>query len=792
MSKRALTAAVLTAAGLATQASAQNIDVSIAGVQTLQNVQAPGIKMTAGKSTAVRVGLLTTGTPAPGEEVDAILRVFVDGVETADSPIYSVNGPIVPPAASNILDADQSINFQFIPPGGNVELRVEVNPAGPNQVPETDFSNNTAVVPEQVFFCRKAAELIYVPIDYRPGGGATPNLPNPLLIEPGVGDGFVQAIYPGPDFEYRIYDQGSKLWTNSLSGSGSALNNSLTNELQLMNPKPEFMYGWVPGGLPYNGQTNFTTAMGNTQPIKHQRTHAHEMGHILGKNHTNATISTIGFDVEHHLNITQALPQVMPGSKKDIMAAGLNTVDAWVWPNNYDDFYENSKFQCVAPDALDAVAGETIYFSGIFDRATGAFELGTMMAIENLRPMPSVPADAGDLVFEVLGKDGQSVLARTGFSWEFHCFGDVAVETDTLVAVAATLPQTVLPRDVGSVRILDREGALVDTIARTDNAPVVTIDSPRPSQLIPDTFTFEWTASDADGDALNQHLRYSPDGQRFVPLGTELTGGSFEVDMRRLPRMQTGKGYFELIVSDGLNTTVARTAKLRPTIQFASFVGGLPTTHILTPDDGKVYPKGAEVILHSSGWDLEDRGLTGSDVVWTSDLDGFLTTGRVTAVDDLSVGTHVLTVTVTDTDNQTASDSHVVTILDRPLPGGATTCQTDLGFGGPGGATLAICGGDLSTGTFVDVSVTGATPSAPLWLAVGTGINPVPFLGGTAVPATVNLILPGMTDAGGDFVYAGFPGGGGPTTFVVQAVYLDGAQTAGVGITNAVQADILP
>lgn len=788
MSSKALPLAALAAAGL-TLPSLGQIDVSIAGTLVVQSVNSGSTPMVAGKSTFVRVGLTTTGTPGPSDQVDALLHIFNNGVEIPGSPIYSVNGPIVPPALADPLNLDDSINFQFIPPEGEVSFQVELNPAGPNQVPETDFSNNAVAIPAQTFICRKITEMVYVPLDYRPGGGSTPNLPDPQLIEPGVGDNFFQGIFVSPDVEYRIYDQGFKLWTQSLNGSATGLNNVLTNELQLMVPKPDFMYAWVPGGLPYNGQTNSTTAVGNTQSFKHQRTMAHEHGHILGKPHNTANISTIGIDVEHQLNIPVGLPQVKDPLKKDIMAAGLNTNQAWVWPSNYTFFGGNSRFTCAEPATF---GGATVYVQGTYDRATGTFDLGTMMTLENLRAMPSVDVAEADLVFEVLGLDGETELGRTGFSWELHCFGDVENPTDTLVSVCMTLPQTIVPEEIGKVRILDRQGNAVNEIARSQGAPEVTITAPRPTELIPDTVTLEWTAVDAEGDALNQHVRYSPDGERFVPLATEHEGTSLTVDMRRLPRMVTGKGFFEVVVSDGLNTTVARTEKLRPTIQFASFVGGLPDTHIVTPDNGKTYPKGSPVILHSSGWDLEDRALTGASVVWTSDLDGFLGTGRLFTADDLSVGTHTLTVTVTDSSNQTDSDTTVVTILDRPLPGAGVICQQDLSFGGPGTASLSVCGGDLSSGTVVDISVVGAAPSTSLWLLVGSNGQAAPFFGGAIVPNPVTFVMGGMTDVAGNWTLADVAGGGGVSTLFLQAVYLDPAQTLGVGITNAVQANVLP
>lgn len=54
--------------------------------------------------------------------------------------------------------------------------------------------------------------------------------------------------------------------------------------------------------------------------------------------------------------------------------------------------------------------------------------------------------------------------------------------------------------------------------------------------------------------------------------------------------------------------------------------------------------------------DAEDGDLDGNDMVWTSDLDGILGTGR-DFNEFLSVGTHVITLEATDSDGNVASVS---------------------------------------------------------------------------------------------------------------------------------------
>ena len=796
MSKTHWTACAATLVAASSLASAQNYDVSIDQKVVLQTIQTGNTPLTAGKSTIIRASLASKGSIPAGMAIDGICRVFVGGVEIPESPLYSQNGPLIPAGDPNLINLNDSLNFYFIPPvSSQVTFEIEINPAGPNQVPETDFSNNTHTSGTFNFQCRDTPEVVFVPIDYRPGGGSTPNLPDPALIEPGVGDNFIQGIFPGSDWEYRPYDNGSKLWTSSLSGTGSSLNSSLIAELQLMNPKPDFIYGWVPGSLPYNGQASGVPGLagiGNTQVIRHQRTFAHELGHLFGKNHNNTSINTIGVDVESHLAITQSLPQIKDGGKKDIMAAGLLTNAAWVASSNYNSFFNNSKFQCPTLAATAAVQPKGMYIGGIFDRTTGDFSLDHSFTLEGVLTEQPVPVSGSDLELFFLGSGtGSNVLAHLGLASRAESCSTVGLQS-LAAPFSATLPSHISPREVMAVEVRDRSGRVLAHLDRSPNAPQVSFTAPRPSELIPTTLTLEWEATDADGDSMSQHLRYSPNGTRFMPLAMNIEGTSYTVDMAGLPRLQTGKGFFELVVSDGLNTTTTRTKKLRPTLQLATLLGAAPSTYILTPDLNKSFPKAATVLLHCSAWDLEDRGLTGASVVWESNLDGQIATGRVTSAADLSVGNHIITVTVTDSEGLSSTDITRVKITDRALPGVTVTCQTDLAFGGPGSSLLEVCGGDLSTGTTADLSLTGAAPSAPMWLLVGGVNNPTPLFGGTILPSPATNIFSAFTDAAGEFTMTGIAGGGGPASLFAQIAYLDAGQVQGLGISNAIRVDFLP
>ncbi len=776
----------------------------------IQTIQTGSTPLVAGKSTVVRAPVGFSGTLPPGTAVDGLMRIFIGGIEAPGSPIYSDNGPIPVPLALNPNNENDSLNFIFLPPQtSNVVLTVEINPVGPAQVPESDFTNNSRSTPPLNFVCRKVPEIVYVPIDYRPSGGPTPNLPDLEQIAPGSGDNFMQGTYPAPDIDYRRSDFPSKLWTSSLSGTGSALNNSLLIDLQLMNPQPNFIYGWVPGGLPYNGQAlgiPGKAAMGNTELLRYQRTFAHEVGHLHGLQHIGGTTGLVGFDVERHLALPLGLPTVKPGNLSDHMVAGLSTNQAWTGSGTYTTIFNNSIYNCATDSALDfeLPTERNIVVAGLFDRRQGRLDITDTLVVAGGEPTPSVALSDANIILRAFA--GERLVAEQGLRVESsadtcsecrahrdgdHEHGDGDSEVEIPIAgFVAVLPVAFDGATIDRLEFAAAEGgAILAGIAKSAHAPVAAFAKDR---AFAGDVRVEWSAVDADGDDLVAYLRYSPDGRRLVPLATQITGTFARVDFGVLPEAIPGAAFLELLVSDGFHTTSVRERWHGTQAAFNS-TGSPPTVRMLSPDNNTAWRRGATVVLHSSGWDLEDRSLGGSAIQWTSSLDGPIGSGRVASVAELSVGTHGLTVTATDSRGMSASATATIVVNDRPLPGPGLFCQADLGFGGPGAAVLTVCGGDLSSGTTAALEVSGAVPLAPLWVAFGTAFNPTPILGGTfGILSPVIPPLFGFTSPAGTFTLPGVPGGNGPFSLFVQTVHLDPSQLAGFGLSNAVRIDVLP
>jgi subtilisin len=116
-----------------------------------------------------------------------------------------------------------------------------------------------------------------------------------------------------------------------------------------------------------------------------------------------------------------------------------------------------------------------------------------------------------------------------------------------------------------------------------------------------------------------------------------------------------------------------------------------PTVNISSPADSASFDSGASISFAGSASDSEDGDLTGS-LAWTSSLDGQIGTGGSFST-VLSDGTHVITAEVTDSANQTGSDSITITV----------------GGGGGGGFSLSVTAYKIRGDKYADLTWSGAT-----------------------------------------------------------------------------------
>lgn len=143
-------------------------------------------------------------------------------------------------------------------------------------------------------------------------------------------------------------------------------------------------------------------------------------------------------------------------------------------------------------------------------------------------------------------------------------------------------------------------------------------------------------------------------------------------------------------------------------------------------------------------------------------------------------------VVATDLRFQTASAEASMSIAPASV-----YCQADLGFGGPGGSVLSICGEALASGHSATFLLSHAPKYASFWLIASLAANPTPAFGGTLLPLPAMIVLPGITDGAGQ-VSVAVSGGFGPAVIYAQCLVLDASQPVGIGISNAVLLQFLP
>jgi uncharacterized protein YjdB len=164
----------------------------------------------------------------------------------------------------------------------------------------------------------------------------------------------------------------------------------------------------------------------------------------------------------------------------------------------------------------------------------------------------------------------------------------------------------------------------------------------------------------ASGETV-QLVAEARDGQ-----GVPVTGATFAWRSSDLSVATVNATGLVSAVADGtaeIMATVPGGAADTATVTVATGVQNqAPTASITSPTGGASYAVGETITFTGSGTDQEDGDLTGAALTWTSSLDGQIGSGTSFSKDDLSVGAHTITLTATDSENNTGNATVTITV----------------------------------------------------------------------------------------------------------------------------------
>lgn len=221
----------------------------------------------------------------------------------------------------------------------------------------------------------------------------------------------------------------------------------------------------------------------------------------------------------------------------------------WVTNQTYERLL--SKFETAYPQSPSSLPIEEQFFSstqslllsGLVDK-NGWVGLQDFYVL-NREAEGEIPP--GDYSLKLLDANS-NVLLDQSFGVSFTLLSDPPVDLNT-TGFVFSVP---FPMGTHGIRI-DFNGETKAERLVSANAPTISIVSPAGGEEWSSTHLVEWSASDADGDALSYVLQYSSDaGATWNPVAISLNGESFELDFGLL---SPAEGYkLKVIATDGVLT----------------------------------------------------------------------------------------------------------------------------------------------------------------------------------------------------------------------------------------------
>lgn len=534
--------------------------------------------------------------------------------------------------------------------------------------------------PSLTFYPRRELNIRYVTIDYQPktGSGSTPSA---TIINSPVSR-LMQRVFPAAVINYQSWAAGRSFFVSDLpfvynSDQYSDLKRELNTQLVSVGDTTSILVGWLPGNVniypSFNSRFVWYGVSGtdDRSPLVVAnalawRTLPHEIGHTLGKGHSpcevdewidwpyaqgNANIQEYGLDVTDLSLVDKTAPDFMSYCGDGFTRAG-GAAKSWVSPYTYQTLF-NSHFlqpqrspgRVRTQGQSQAASQDVLLVSGLVYR-DGRVKFAPFYHIQ---APPSLPPAGSGYCLEFQGSTGRSLAS--------YCFDLSFLDSHTQQPTNIASFAWGLPYPAGTNRLVLKQGSKVlGRVTVSAHVPTITVTSPRAGQSWSGLQTLTWTASDADNNQLTFRAFYSADnGQSWQPLSGDLTVTRYTVDTNQLPGGNNAR--IRILASDGINTGVAEVGSLNVPRK-------APKVTIVAPNSGVNVRSKAPLLLSGESYDLEDGRIDEASFHWRSNRDGELGIGSQVVV-SLSEGKHLITLTATDSDGNTATATAIIFVGHR-------------------------------------------------------------------------------------------------------------------------------
>jgi hypothetical protein len=342
---------------------------------------------------------------------------------------------------------------------------------------------------------------------------------------------------------------------------------------------------------------------------------------------------------------------IYPPSWKDVMTYCANQ---WVSDFTYEGIRDRLvSLGSAAEMTIQGLAESQQYIlvAGIADLEGHTAEILNLQMIDQetsvLLPVP------GDWEIALVGATNND-LAVYPFSPQELTDAEDSLGTPAIIGELA-------PFENGTQRVEIRYGGqVVASRQASSNPPVIEVVEPKEFSEFRGPFRLSWEASDTDGDPLTFSVLFSNNGgETWETLAAGLDGDHIDLDGAQLPG---GESLLKVLANDGFWSTAGNS---QPFV----ISQHPPTASIVSPDPGAFFYPTQPVALEGTAYDLED-GTIEDDAAfqWQSSISGDLGTGKNLITIDLPLGEHLITLSVTDSNGMTGTDTRSITIVDGDTP----------------------------------------------------------------------------------------------------------------------------